>query len=238
MIKWEIFFIMGGIQIKTCDEIGEFFMAKQDYFKEALSNFTHEAASGGAIRHLADLGYSVEQITKRLSFPTPYERVQKTVWEHLFDAEVLLAAEPGSENQQEKVTYVKDYDKYGRISFRRVASKNSAAGAVFWKEYRYTEAKDGDLPVYISNKCRENGEETAYVSCDFGLRMRDFPVFTASLAALEEGHREYILGLPWEEKVVYHRLNQKMREIIADLHKNGGYHGTCYFMKLGEKVVI
>ncbi|XCP84772.1 hypothetical protein ABXS75_17255 [Roseburia hominis] len=213
-------------------------MAKQDYFKEALSNFTHEAASGGAIRHLADLGYSVEQIVKRLSFPTPYERVQKTVWEHLFDTEVLLAAEPGSERQQEKAVYVKDYDKYGRLSFRRVVSKNNAADAVYWKEYRYAKAKDGKLIGYMLNKCRENGEETAYVSCDFGLRMRDAASFDAFLETLNACHREYILGIPWEEKMVYHRLNQQMREIVAVLYENAGYHSVCYFMKLGEKIYI
>jgi len=213
-------------------------MAEKDYFKEALSNFTHEAASGGAIRHLADLGYSVEQIMKRLSFPTPYERVQKTVWERLFDTEVLLAEEPGSEKQKEKVAYVKDYDKYGRISFRRVVSQNNAAREVRWKEYQYSESKDGSLSSYIFNKCRENGEETAYVSCDFGLHMKNFSKYAASLEVLKESHREYILGIPWEEKVVYHRLNQQMREIIVDLHKNAGYHGICYFMKLEEKIVI
>ena len=44
-------------------------MSEQDFFKSALSNFTHEAASGGAIRHLADLGYTVDWITRELTFP-------------------------------------------------------------------------------------------------------------------------------------------------------------------------
>lgn len=213
-------------------------MAKKDYFNEALSNFTHEAASGGAIRHLTDLGYSAKQIRKKLSFPTPYERVRKTVWERLFDTEVLLAEEPGSRKQREKVTYVKDYDEYGRISFRRVASQSSAVREVRWREYQYSEAKDGSLSSCICNKCRENGEETAYVSCDFGLRMKNLSAYAAALEALSENHREYILGIPWEEKVVYHRLNRQMREIMAELYKNGGYHGICYFMKLEEKIVI
>ena len=46
-------------------------MGEQEYFKNALSNFMFEAASGGAIRHLADLGYTVKQISKKLEFPTP-----------------------------------------------------------------------------------------------------------------------------------------------------------------------
>ena len=48
-------------------------MSEQDFFKSALADFTFEAASGGAIRHLADLGYTVKQITEQLSFPTPCE---------------------------------------------------------------------------------------------------------------------------------------------------------------------
>ena len=49
-------------------------MAEQEYFKNALSDFTYEAASGGAIRHLADLGYTVKQICEQLSFPTAISR--------------------------------------------------------------------------------------------------------------------------------------------------------------------
>ena len=52
---------------------------RQKYFDEALSDFVHDAASGGAIRHLVDLGYSLTQIMQALSYPTPRERVQKTV---------------------------------------------------------------------------------------------------------------------------------------------------------------
>lgn len=40
-------------------------MAVKDYFQNALSNFTHEVASGGAIRHLAEPGYTVKQITEK-----------------------------------------------------------------------------------------------------------------------------------------------------------------------------
>ena len=55
------------------------------YFQKALSDFTYNAASGGAIRHLTDVGYTVKQIMEELAFPTPYERVQKGVWERLIE---------------------------------------------------------------------------------------------------------------------------------------------------------
>lgn len=52
-------------------------MSEQDYFKNALSDFTFEAACGGAIRHLADLGYTVSQIKEQLAFPLPWKRCGK-----------------------------------------------------------------------------------------------------------------------------------------------------------------
>ena len=71
-------------------------MSEQDFFKSARADFTFAAASGGAIRHLADLGYTVKQITEQLSFPTPCQRVQKAVRERLLETGVLLLEEPGS----------------------------------------------------------------------------------------------------------------------------------------------
>ena len=50
--------------------------------------------------------------------------------------------------------------------------------------------------------------------------------------------REYVLGLPWEEKICYHRLNLRMREIVARLYENGAYEGTCYFLKTEERVSV
>ena len=83
-------------QLQIRSQLTAAVMAEQEYFKSALSDFTYEAASGGAIRHLADLGYTVKQISGQLSFPTPFARVQKTVWQRLLDTGVLLMEEPGS----------------------------------------------------------------------------------------------------------------------------------------------
>ncbi len=62
----------------------------KDYFQQALSDFMFEVSSGGSIRHLADMGYSVEQIQSRLAFPTPRERVERAVRRHLTEAGILL----------------------------------------------------------------------------------------------------------------------------------------------------
>ena len=46
-------------------------------FEESLQNFTRDFAYGGAIRHLADHGYSAEQILKEYKYPLSLETVQK-----------------------------------------------------------------------------------------------------------------------------------------------------------------
>lgn len=214
-------------------------MSEQEYFKNALVNFTHEVASGDAICHLADLGYTVTQMKEQLAFPTSYERIQKTVWEHFCNTEVLLLAEPGSGKQQEKFTYVKDYDKYGKASFRRVILQTNSTEAIHWNEYYFSKSNHETLAAYLTEKCSENGEDTAYISCDFGLlRSKEPDLLEKAMQTLEEHQRDYILGLPWEKKTVYHRLNQQMREIVSRLYENGNFHGNCYFIKTGEKILI
>lgn len=219
-------------------------MAEQEYFKSALSDFTYEAASGGAIRHLADLGYTVKQISGQLSFPTPYGRVQKTVWQRLLETGILLAEEPGSGKRRSggRAEYVMERDKYGRTSFRLAAAKDGRekAGEICWKERKFGEGGGSGrgLAVYLADKYKENNGE-AYISCSFGLLLRKEPAAVETvLAALNERQREYITGLPWEEKLCYHRLDQRMQEIAVKLYHAGKLRETCFFMKTGEKVTV
>ncbi len=213
-------------------------MSDQKYFQNALSNFIFEAAVGGAIRHLTDLGCTVSEIMERLYIPTPYERVQKAVWQRLLDTGVLLMEEPGNENRREKITYVRDYDRYGKPSFRRVVTPvtySFAEKGMTWRE----SSMDGnrDIAVFLKEKCMENGEMFSFVSCDFGLRLSDQSRNPLNLDVIwEKTHREYIRGLPWEKRLYYHRLDKRMREIIAALYNGGEYHGICYFGRTGEKI--
>ncbi|MCR5417687.1 MAG: hypothetical protein K6E84_02075 [Lachnospiraceae bacterium] len=52
-------------------------------FEESLRNFTRDFAYGGAIRHLADHGYTAEQILKEYKYPLSLDTVQKIMDEHL-----------------------------------------------------------------------------------------------------------------------------------------------------------
>lgn len=250
-------------------------MGQQEYFQQALSNFMFDVASGGAIRHLADLGYTVEQIRKHLDFPTPYDRIQKTVWEHLLQTGVLRLQEPGTAKRQEQYEFVTEYDEYGRKSFRRVIkedkssrefqisgeskvlrksrdSRESKASSkpqpaqrfekeepVSWKEHIFTETERGGLNACLAELCSANGEESAYISCDFGLRRyREPERYERSLLCLEADDREYVQGLPWERCVVYHRLNRRMRRIVSCLYEAGAFEGTGYFPCRGERLKI
>lgn len=254
-------------------------MAEQEYFRKALSDFTFDVASGGAIRHLADRGYTVSQIKDMLDFPTPLERVGQAVWQHMVDTGRLMFAEPEAGNQREQYTYVLEYDAYGKSSYQRVTVQERDAKPVRWKERQFSGGEDRELSqnrdkavsagagrelpgnrdkmvsagagrelsgnggkplsVFLAEKCAENGEEYSYVSCDFGLRSRREPEkYQQVMKLLEESQRDYIQGLPWERRLVYHRLDDRMQGIIARLYEAGEYHGTCYFVKTEEKIQL
>lgn len=94
------------------------------YFKKALADFTIDFASGDAIRALADKGYSVSEIHKRLDFPTPVEKIRDTVWKHFIDTGVILLDAPSAESQK-RVTYEKVQDSLGRTSFKQVVTEDT-----------------------------------------------------------------------------------------------------------------
>jgi hypothetical protein len=59
----------------------------EGYFEESLSNFTKDFAYGGAIRHLVDHGYSVDQIIKEFHYPISRESIEKIVSQYLSEKE-------------------------------------------------------------------------------------------------------------------------------------------------------
>lgn len=214
-------------------------MSEQKYFRQALQNFMFDAASGGAVRHLADRGFTVDEIMKALDFPTPYDRVQQTVWEHFLDTGYILLEEPGLEKQEETYAYVTDYDQYGRKSFRRVTVSERCQRAVFWKERAHEAGDPQPLSDVLARACAANGIEASYISCDFGLRLgREPERFLQQLQTLDVPLREYVTGIPWERRLVYHRLDERMQEIVVNLYARGAYQGSCYFLKTGEKLRV
>ena len=119
----------------------------RDIFQNALSDFTFEAACGGAIRHLADSGCTVKQIMERLDYPISGERVRIALYKHLCDTNVILEKSPEEELPEAKPEYVLEYNSYGKPSYRRkntVSTEGNASGPenirATWEEVVYKPA--------------------------------------------------------------------------------------------------
>lgn len=57
------------------------------YFEEALQNFVQDFQYGGAIRHLVDRGYTVDQIIRSGEVKLPREKIEKIVEQYLHEKE-------------------------------------------------------------------------------------------------------------------------------------------------------
>lgn len=161
---------------------GDLKQQKQRFFQEALSDFTYDVASGGAVRHLVEAGYSTDQIMRELSYPTGRARVEKMVYRHMIDTGLLLEELPVPEAALETVCRKK-------TSPEKVCS-------------------------LLRKQVEANKEENSYVLCPYGTwrKDRENRLLTA-FSCLTSREREYLLGIPWPMKNVYHRLNGRMWEI-------------------------
>lgn len=139
----------------------------RDVFQNALSDFTFDAACGGAIRHLADSGFTAKQIMERLDYPVSGERVRKALYKYLCDSCVILEKSPEEELPEAKPEYVLEYDSYGKPSYRRKNTEDAGgnlsgrdpAGAA-WKEIVYDPAAGAGAPF--------SGDVTEKTSGHFG----------------------------------------------------------------------
>lgn len=202
------------------------------FFKTALSNYATDAACGGAIRHLTDIGYTLDQIVDRLDYPAPKSKVQKIMLEYLYESRMLLKEEPSGALLTMPAVFIQEQDAYGRRSMRRIGAAGSEKKEIMWKEIGYAPQQHGKLSAVLHRKCGENGETYSYISCRF-----------SNLQCLNSRQREYLTGLypegsGSETGFRYHRLNQRMREIITKLYEAGEYRGTAYFLTTGEKWII
>lgn len=164
-------------------------MDETNYFQNALSSFVTEAACGGAVRHLTDIGYTLDQIVDRLDYPAPRAKVQRIMMAYLYESRVLLLEEPSADLFAPKEQFVQEQDSYGRRSFRKIEidykSQNNTTSApdltaasqlkkmaqtreILWKESVYDPKRDGKLTELLHRKCEKNGEAYSYISCPFG----------------------------------------------------------------------
>lgn len=202
----------------------------ENYFYDALHNFIFEEAGGGAIRHLADGGYTARQITDALSFPIPYEKVREALTKYLLECGVLQKERPGICRRPEKTEYVREYDRYGKPSFRRVTvSENmeytdcpdAAEAAGNWREMELSEflllCRDGRGAVRLpSETAHRESEKNIYIGCDFGKDEAG-----ELLQVLDRAQKEYIQGICWTKKTMYHLLDERMLKIALRLRERG-----------------
>lgn len=198
----------------------------QSTFQKALSNLTFEAACGGAIRHLADNGYTAKQIMERLDYPISYEHLRTALYQHLRDTCVILEESPDKGLPEAKPKYVLEYNEYGKPSYRRVKDTERESGS-----------DDGTLTVWREVVCKAfpavSGQ--AYLSCDFGIADS---IASKGIPLLNGRQREYIEGVLWPGRRVYHKLDQRMREILCSLYEQGFYEGICYLPERKEIYII
>ncbi|MDY2626958.1 MAG: hypothetical protein SOW08_01375 [Lachnospiraceae bacterium] len=57
------------------------------YFEDALHNFVQDFQYGGAVRHLVDRGYTVDQIVRSGEVSLPREKIEQIVEQYLRDKE-------------------------------------------------------------------------------------------------------------------------------------------------------
>lgn len=207
-------------------------MGGENYFQSALSNFIFEFACGGAIRKLAGQGYTSKQIADRLSFPVSYGRVREAVTDYLLEEGILLRQEPAEGRAQERYVYVQDHGEYGRVSFRKVplrGEQTDPAGP--WTQRCVTA---GELLDRLRKCDGRPAQEKLYTSCDFGGKGLGPEVF----AALNERQQEYLQGIRWDRKRMYHLLNGRMMEIVIRLCERDSFCGKVYFETAREVLVV
>ncbi len=216
----------------------------RDVFQSALSDFTFEAACGGAIRHLADSGLTAKQIMERLDYPISGERVRKALYKHLCDTCVILEKSPEEKLPGTKPEYILEYNSYGKPSYRRKSTEGaggSMAGSdavgTIWKEIVYQPVsglagRGVGLSAFLTGKCSQRKDEAVYISCDFGV-----PDSAAAkgIPLLNGRQQEYLEGIPWPRHRVYHRLDHRMKEILCSLYEQHAFEGICYFLSRREK---
>ncbi len=190
-------------------------MRNSDCFNNALHDMVFENACGAAIRRLADMSFPVSYIHKELDYPISFERVQKYVWRYYLDNRVLLFPDDKLEYHEEngiiilnepKVTktFIKETGPYGKTTYRQVTVDSSK----------------NDNPVNDSDSDSRKPGQRRYLPCNFGILKHTVPKeFEKVLEKLDRDNKNYLIDLPWENKVVYHILNERMTCIANALEK-------------------
>ena len=158
-------------------------------FGRALRNFVNDFACGDDIRHLADRGYTVDEIAKEIDYPLMKDKIAEIVWKHYIDTRRICLEPPEDADYIEKTTYEKVQGEYGRMSMKKVVTR---------------------IPVEHKEYIECDYGRRIY---------KDKDAFMRELSALDAKDREYIQGLPWPLQTVYHEADERMRRISVVLNR-------------------
>ena len=155
-------------------------------FENALSNYIKDFANGGAIRHFVELGYSVDEIKSSLDFPMSTEDVALYVWKEYIDTKVIcLDKDEIDKDYIVKTSFVKDYNKYGKTSLRKVTKKE---------------------PIEKKNYISCDFGKRIY---------KDKEDFNNKLNMLDEDNKSMIENLPWPLEIVYVENSSKLGQAVS-----------------------
>lgn len=158
-------------------------------FENALSNYIKDFANGGAIRHFVELEYSVEEIKSSLDFPMSIEEVALVVWKEYIDSKVIcLNKDEIDKDYIIKTSFVKDYNKYGKTSLRKVTKKEPV-----------------EKKKYIS--C-DFGKQI----------YKDKEDFNNKLSLLDKDKKSMIENLPWPLEKVYVEVTSKLGQAVSEFY--------------------
>ena len=96
-----------------------------------------------------------------------------------------------------------------------------------------------ELSNILQEKIQENGQTHSYVSCPFGAYMQgDKGLLQKKISCLTGREQEYILGIRWEQDIMYHQLNDRMLEIGKYLAVNSDMEMEFYFLITEEVLIV
>ena len=174
---------------------------ENNYFNEALHNFTSDYAYRGQVRHLYSLGFGTAQIKDKLDFPVPYETVKNYLWNYLLSSKQVVFSKEDIIPKYAAPKYVLEYDSYGRKSFR--LDGEASRSSINYSNAPFPENVH-DIPELFSCFVKIDGKAVSSYK----------DILSPSLW-------DYLDGFPWPRRDVYFRINEKMVDIIASLIKAG-----------------
>ncbi len=179
------------------------------YFQEALSDFMYDTASGRAIRHLVDAGYTAAQIIQQLDYPTPFSKIQLSITKYLKETGILTTRLPVPPKDLTPV-------------YLPALSGGIPQEALYAR---------------LAKQARQDGEGYAYFYCPFSQMAQTAGTGVPPLfSVLTAREREYLTGIIWEPGM-YHRLNRRMLEIGTQLAMHSDAV-SFLFLKSREQAII